>query len=371
MGHHISIAFAMFAVALGLLAPPLSAQPREFRVGCYVPMTGLQAQMGKSMDNGFRMAIADKAHVMPNTRVVIECKDDQGRADDGINLARKFIEDPGMLAVLGSWSSTVTLAAAPIYNQAGMVNITPVASHPDVTKVGLYVFRQSIIQSFEGPANADYMIQLGYRKVAMIGLPNDYGKVNIELTKLAFEAKGGKIVFEEFVRPDAQDFRQTIQKAVRAGPDALYLALFPQHGALVAKQVRQMGIKLPIYGAAALESPDFLRLAGDAADGIRLLMVFNPDINPDLDDFFRRYQQQFDALPEPFAINSYITASALIDVLAKLGPEPTREDIRSGWEAQREIQTIAGPITYDPETREWSFNFTPGIIEKGEFVIAH
>ena len=361
--------FAVAAIAAAALALPASAQPREIRFGCYIPLTGQMAQAGKSMDNGFKMALADfeKAGKFTAAKIVIRCEDDQNRADDGINIARKFIEDRSIVAVLGSWSSTVTLAAAPVYNEAKLVNLTPISSHPDVTKVGPYVFRQSIIQSKEGPANADYMLKLGAKNIAMFGLPNDYGRANMAITKAAFVAKGGKVAFEEFVRPDAQDFRQVIQKAMQEKPDMLYLGMFAPQASLMAKQIRQLGITTPIFGAAALDTYDMIRLSGDAAEGMRVLLVYNPAIGPRMADFFKRYEEQYKQRPDPFAVNAYISSTMMFEIVARQHPNVTRESIKTALDAMRTLDTIAGPIDYDPQTREWNFKFIPGIVEKGVF----
>lgn len=264
------LASVILAGALLHAAGPAAAQLKELKFGCYAPMTGQWAVFGRSIQNGIDMAIDDfaKTAQAKGLKFTIRCEDDQGRADDGINLARKFIEDPAMLASIGSWSSTVTLAAGPIYNQAKLVSISPASSHPDVTKIGPYVFRQSVTQQGEGAFNGRYLQQLGVKTLAMIGLPNDYGKANVSQTRANFEKVGGKVVFEEFIRPDAQDFRQTLQKAMQAKPDALYLGVFAQQAALILKQLRQMGSTLPVYVAAANESPDLIRLAGaEAVEG--------------------------------------------------------------------------------------------------------
>ncbi|MEJ8570497.1 ABC transporter substrate-binding protein [Microbaculum marinum] len=369
MNRHLTAISA--ALALGLCASAGHAQTETVRFACYIPITGPLAQFGANMQHGFEMALEDfeKSGKLKDATVTIDCEDDQNRADDAINLARKFIEDDSYVASIGSWGSTVTLAAGPLYDKAKMVNITPISSHPDVTKVGPYVFRQSIIQSKEGPANAEYLNKLGVKKLAMIGLPNDYGKANMALTRMAFEKSGGEVVFEEFIRPDAQDFRQVIQKAARTEPDMIYLGLFAPQAALIAKQTRQLGIEIPFYGSAALGTYDFPRLAGEAANGTRLLLVFNPATGDEMADFFKRYEEKYGSKPDAFAANSYITATTLLDIVAEQYPDVTRESIREGLDSQTTIDTIAGPTTYDPQTREWTFRFRDGVIEDGEFKI--
>jgi branched-chain amino acid transport system substrate-binding protein len=318
------------------------------------------------------MALEDfeKSGKLKDVKMVIQCEDDQGRADDGINIARRFIENKDIVAVMGSWSSTVTLAAGPLYDKAKLVNITPISSHPAVTKVGPYVFRQSVTQAQEGAFNGKAMIELGARTIAMLGIPNDYGKANMGVTKAAYLKAGGKVVFEEFVRPDAQDFRQVIQKAAREKPDMIYIGAFAPQAALMLKQMRQMGIKTKVYLAAALDTPDLVRLAGkQAVEDALITLLFNPVLDPGIADFFKRFEAKFGRKPDPFAGNAYQTAMMMMDIAAKLYPNVTREGFKTELDQIKQINSAYGPLTYDPATREWSFQFKIGIIKDGNTIL--
>jgi branched-chain amino acid transport system substrate-binding protein len=360
------------AAALVLSANAAFAETKEIKFGCYIPLTGQLAIFGKSMQNGFKMALEDfeKSKMGKGLKFTIQCEDDAGRADDGINIARKFIEDKSIVAVIGSWSSTVTLAAGRLYNKAKLVDITPISSHPAVTKIGPYVYRQSVIQSKEGAANGANMYKLGARKIAMLGIPNDYGKANMGFTKRSFLKAGGKVVFEEFVRPDAQDFRQTLQKAARAKPDMIYIGAFAPQAALMLKQMRQMGIKTPVYLAAADDTPDLVRLAGkEAVEGVHLTLLFNPVLGKETADFFKRYEAEFGRKPDPFAGNAYQTAMMMMEIAAKQAPNVTREGMRKGLDAMRHFTSAYGPLTYDPKTREWDYHFRLGVVKDGRTVL--
>ncbi len=367
---HLTLATA--ALALGA-ASANAADPKEVRFGCYIPLTGMFAIFGNSMQKGFEMAVEDfeKAGKMKDVKMVIQCEDDQGRADDGINIARRFIENKDIVAVIGSWSSTVTLAAGPLYNKAKLVNITPISSHPAVTKVGPYVYRQSVTQAQEGAFNGKAMVSLGARKIAMLGIPNDYGKANVGVTKGAYLKAGGKVVFQEFVRPDAQDFRQVLQKAARRNPDMIYIGAFAPQAALMLKQLRQMGIKTKVYLAAALDTPDLVRLAGkQAVEGAYITLVFNPILDQGIADFFKRYEAKYGKKPDPFAGNAYQTALMMMNIAAKMYPNVTREGFRTALDNIKSVNTSYGPLSYDPKSREWSYTFRIGIIKDGNTTLA-
>ncbi len=361
------------ATAAGLMVAATigTVQAKDINFGCFLPLTGPLAQYGKNMQNGMELALEDinSSGKISGGKVTVACEDDQNRADDGINIARKFVENDDLVAAIGSWGSTVTMAAGPIFNKAKMVAITPISSHPGVTKIGPYIFRQSIIQPVEGKHNAAYLKDLGVKKLAIIGLPNDYGKANVHFSKTNFKALGGEVVFEEFIRPDAQDFRQVIQKAVRNKPDMIYLGMFAPQASLIVKQARQLGIKTPFYGAAALSSQHFPRLSGEAANGVRLQLVFHSSISPQMAAYFKRYGKRYGRQPDSFAVNAYITSSMLFGIAAKQYPNISRESIREGLEAVRSIDTIAGKLVYDPKSREWAFPFRKGLIKDGKFTV--
>ena len=262
----------------------------------------------------------------------IQCEDDQGRADDGINLARKFVEDKSVVVVLGSWSSTVTLAAAPVYNEGKLVNITPISSHPDVTKVSPYVFRQSLVQSQEGAFNGASLWKLGARSIAMLGIPNDYGKANMALTRRGFETQGGKVVFERVRAARCPGLSSDAAEGARAKiPTGSTIGAFAPQTALILKQLRQMGIKTPVFVCAADDTPDLARLAGtEAIEGTHLTVQTNPVLGPELADFYKRYEARYSRLPDPFAANSYNTAMMMMTMAAQQYLNVSRESIRKG-----------------------------------------
>ena len=240
------------ALSLGLAAGmPALAQTKEIKFGCYAPHDRPACHLRQ--EHAVRLRHGDRR--FPEV-------DRNPRGSSSRSSARTIraapttastspassIENPGHPAVLGSWSSTVTLAAGPLYNQAKLVNITPISSHPDVTKVGPYVFRQSLVQIQEGAANGRHLWKLGAKQHRDARHPERLrqGQHGASPGRLR-EAQGGKVVFEEFVRPDAQDFRQTLQKAQRENPDWIYIGAFAPQTALMLKQIRQMGIKTPVY----------------------------------------------------------------------------------------------------------------------------
>ena len=226
-------------------------------------------------------------------------------------------------------------------------------------------------QSQEGAFNGKAMYGMGARKIAMLGIPNDYGKANVGVTKGAFLKAGGKVVFQEFVRPDAQDFRQVLQKAVRQKPDMIYIGAFAPQAALMLKQLRQMGLKTKVYLAAALDTPDLVRLAGKkAVEGAYITLSFNPVLDPGIADFFKRYEAKNGRKPDPFAGNAYQTALMMMNMAAEMYPNVTREGFRRALDNVKEINSAYGPLSYDPKTREWNYKFRIGVIKDGSTVLA-
>src|SRR5690606_25981893 len=135
--------------------------------------------------------------------------------------------------------------------------------------------------------------------------------------KANYAKSGGEVVFEEFIRPDAQDFRAILTKLQRDKPDMIYMGMFPPHASLILKQAKQLGVDIPFYANSALSTDDLTRLAGDAANGMRVLLVFHPVVNDEMAEFFKRYQAKFGSPPELFAVNSYISSTMLMDILSK------------------------------------------------------
>ncbi len=123
---------------------------------------------------------------------------------------------PGVVFVIGSFTTTASLAAAPILAEAKIPQISPSSSHPDFPKFSRYQFRQNIRQDKLAPLHAELVLEkLKAKKVAIPFFQDDWGQTTANLTKAAIEKRGGEVVLIEPIAPNARDFRPLSARSKR------------------------------------------------------------------------------------------------------------------------------------------------------------
>ncbi|WP_042692963.1 ABC transporter substrate-binding protein, partial [Azospirillum sp. B506] len=192
------------------------------KLGYQLPLTGDTAQYGQDFRKAAEIALTEFNAAGKPFKVEIVFEDSRSDAKEGTNIARKFVDDKEIVGVLGDFTSGVSMAAAQVYKEAGMPQLSQTASHPDYTKISKYQFRNIATQAQEGPYNAKWMATKGIRTVAVIAEQTDWGQSVVSGFSDAVKANGGTVAFSEFFNRGLKDYRSLISKIERAKPDAIY-----------------------------------------------------------------------------------------------------------------------------------------------------
>ena len=128
-----------------------SAKSDVIKVGVAVPLTGASAEDGNAIKNGVNLAVKEinAKGGINNKKVELVVADDKGDPSEAATVANKLAQDKSVLAIVGHFNSSCTLAAAPIYNQAGVVSVSPGSSAAAVTKAGPYTFRVITLMQYK------------------------------------------------------------------------------------------------------------------------------------------------------------------------------------------------------------------------------
>ena len=210
----IGVAFALSA---------MTAQAADtIKIGVSLPLTGDWAEYGDFIKKSVTMVIdnTNKEGGIDGRMIDLVIEDSRGDPKESVLIAEKFVADPDIIAEIGDFSSSSCMAAAPIYEKAGMSQVSPTASHPDFTKKGKNMFRVIGTQAAEGPFNASWAIQgLGAKTVATLYINNDWGVAANKYFTEAVEEMGGEVVAQEAFTPGEKDFSSVMSKIKRAAPD--------------------------------------------------------------------------------------------------------------------------------------------------------
>lgn len=211
---------------------------------------------------------------------------------------------------------------------------------------------------------------LGMRKVAVLHLNTDWGTTAKNLFVEAFKELGGEVLAIEGYLPDEKDFRATLTRIKATGPDGIVMESYYPDAALITRQIRDAGLDVTLLGVSSIYSPDFIKLAGDAAEGVYTTANFAPNLpRQEVKDFVTAFEARYGTMPNSFNAMAYDTMNILAEVMRQYGT--SREDIKAGLAKISGISSVIFPeVKFDLETRRVSGpKFAKLVIKDGTFEI--
>ena len=337
--------------AAGLPLRAYAAEP--IMAGVSGPLTGPNAQYGAQWKRGFDLALdgINGAGGVKGRPLAYSFEDSQSDPRQSVAVAQKFIADPNIIIELGDFASPASMAASPIYQRGKLVQFGFTNSHPDFTKGGTYMWSNSTSQAEEQPKLFEFVAATGMKRPAVLHLNTDWGRTAKDAFVKAADAAGVKIAAVEAYLSAEQDFRPTLTRVGDSNPDGLVLLSYYADGALICRQARDAGIKLPIVAGTSNYSPKFLELGGPGVEGVYVMTTFIPsDPRPEVQDFVHRYQAKYAVEPDAFSAGAYDT----IVLWSKLveGWGATREGMLTGLTQIKDVPSVVyGSVTFDQSTR--------------------
>jgi branched-chain amino acid transport system substrate-binding protein len=316
------------------------------------PITGDYAEYGNNFKHSVEMAIDEinaKGGVL-GRKFQLSVGDSKGDPKESATLAQKWTSDPTILAEIGDFTSTCCMASQPIYTRAGMIQLSPTASHTKFASGSKWSFSISGTQYWEQPVMAALaMDKLKTKNIAMLYINNDWGTDTQKFFRENFEKRGGKIVASESYFAGDKDFTAVLSKLKQAKPDALFLAVMYNDGAMISQQREKMGWNLPVMGSAPLYSPKLIELGGTSVNGLFTnVMFFAKDPEPRIHAFATGFEQKYGNSPNFASALSYDCVYILADAIKRAG-SVDRSAVRDALAATKGFVGMAGSITFTPD----------------------
>jgi len=288
-------------------------------VGC--PITGTAAEDGQMIRDGAIMAVEAYKSKIKNIELVIE--DDKSEPKEGAAIANKFAGDKAILGVVGHYNSSVTLAAAPILTKATITQISPGSSSPKITGFSNFLFRTQPTDALSAVSIVNWASKLGYKKAAVIYEETDFGHGLAHEYEILWPKDGRQIVVKEsYQSGKTVDFSAILTKVKNSGADVALMGCLYNEGALIAKQSRQIGLKIPFFGEDSQISKAFLELGGAAVEEWRSVGAYDPKAkNPLNQDFVKAFMAKFNKEPNSFAAQSYDATALIIEGIIQKGAD--------------------------------------------------
>ena len=359
-GRRAALALALAtAIAAGSGTIAL-AQERVLTIGCSLPLTGRMVGFGEPVKAGMDLAIEEynTTKRIPGVRFELLCNDSKGDPKETINIAQRLIDNQAVIASISDFTSTATMAAAETYQKGGLVQMTPTASHPDLTKMNPWMFRASLTVPVYIEPMADFLMKnVNARKIAVVQVQTDWGVSAGTAFVDRLKAIGGEVASLDAYNEGTTDFRAILTQIRRRNPDAIFLAMLEEEAVNFMKQRQQFAMTQPVMDSSVGITPRSLGLGGSAMEGMYTNILFN-ESSPlqEVKDFVARYRQKHgaDKTPDQWNAYGYDAASMIMLAAGRAMPNPTRQAIRDQLAQTRNFRGANGELSVDPQTREVS-----------------
>ncbi len=294
----VGIVILVVAVVLTVYFGSRASQGNTITLGVITPLSGDAASYGQTEQNMTNLAVDEinGAGGINGKKVSVIYEDGRCNGKDATNAIQKLVSVDKVKIILGGTCSAETLAVGPIAMASHAILFSSFSSNPAISKIGVYMFRNSPSDSDVGVLDANTMAAK-FKKVALLSEDTDYSQGVRTIMKGVFQEKNISVVADEIYVGDTTDFRTMLTKMKQANPDALYInpGTSPKAGGLIVRQARQLSMTMPIYGNLYLGTPDALSAGGSYMNGV-IISDSSPLSNKG-SQLLAEYKQKFGADP--------------------------------------------------------------------------
>lgn len=335
------------AITLVLLVSG-GCRPKQeiIKIAAVAPMTGESAKMGEDISRAAQLAVDEwnsKGGVL-GRKIELLIGDDRADPKDAVSVASRMVSQ-GVVAIVGHYNSSCTIPASNIYNEAGIVMITPASTNPMVTDRGYRtIFRTCGRDDQQGKVEAEFATnELKVKRVAILHDKTTYGQGLADEFRKNLWSEIEVVLYEGVARGD-KDFTAILTRVKSLQPDLLMFGgLYPE-GGLIAKQMRELGLKCHFLSGDGVFDPEFIRIAGPAAEGAYLSYAPSPQDIPTAQNFLKTYSERWGE-PGPYSLFAYDATQVILKAIELAGTtegKKVAEIIHS-----HPFEVAAGTIAFD------------------------
>jgi len=344
---NILTGLAVLGAALGLASPALAQS--EVIIGVAGPMTGEYATFGGQFKAGAEAAVADinKAGGVLGKKIKLEMGDDACDPKQARSVAEQLAAKK-VVFVAGHYCSGSSIPASDVYNEAGIIQISPASTNPKYTderpKDG-FSYRVCGRDDQQGAVAGKYLAtHFKDKKVAIINDKSAYGKGLADETQKAMNAAGKKEVFTDTITAGEKDYSAIVTKLKEAKIDLVYLGGYHTEAGLIIRQMRAQGMKTILMGGDALVSTELGQIAGPDVEGTLLTFSPDPRKNPAAAAVVKEYKAK-NIDPEGYVLYTYAaiqTWKGAAEKAKSFDAAKVKAALDSG-----EFNTVLGKVKFD------------------------
>ncbi len=352
---------ALAAMTMILSLPALADD--TVLIGLAGPLTGPSARIGKDLENGARLAIADANAQKPtlNGKPVtfkLVSEDDQSDPRTAVAVAQRLV-DEGVAGVVGHWNTGTSIPAARIYHDAGIAQVAPVATGHGYTQQGFDTsFRVMGHDDDGGNYAGQYAVKtLKAKRIAVIDDRTAFGQGLADEFIKSLQAQGVQPVTREYVDDKTVDFSAVLTTVRSKNADLIFFGGVDSQAAPLARKLKQLGMNAQLMGAGGFVSQTFLTLAQREGEGVVALEPGLPlEQMPGGKAFEQAYRDRYHIhieLHAPFAYDATRVLIAAIEQADSANPADYLPKLRA-----IHYQGVTGDIAFDAQGNLQQPSFT-------------
>ena len=291
------------------------------KIGVFEPTTGENGGGGMQEVLGIRYAntVAPTVDINGTTyNIELVEVDNQSDKTAAVTAAQSLISS-GVVGVLGSYGSGVSIAAGQTFAEAGVPAIGCSCTNPQVTLGNDFYFRTCFLDPFQGTVMASYAAEeMGYKTAAIISQNgDDYSTGIAAYFKQAFESLGGTIVADETYQTNESDFNAILTSVKQSGAECVFIPCSIATATLILPQAQAVGLDAHILGSDTWENKSIVMAAGAAAEGVTFSTFFdeNDESTPLAKDFVNGFKAFLNEDPQRVTLNGGTDGVAAVSAL--------------------------------------------------------
>ena len=353
--------------ASAAIALTAGAAQAEIVIATAGPITGQYAIFGDQMKRGAEMAVKDlnEAGGVLGEELALRVGDDACDPKQAVAVANQMVNE-GVVFMAGHFCSGSSIPASQVYNEEGILQISPASTNPQLTEQGFdNVFRTCGRDDQQGQVAANYVVDNNVgSKIAVMHDKTAYGKGLADEFKKQLNARGVEETMYEAITAGDKDFTALITKMKEAGVDLIYLGGYHTEAGLITRQAHEQGLGAQMMSGDALVTDEYWAITGDTGQGT--LMTFSPD--PRKNEAAQPVVQEFQAQgydPEGYTLYTYAAVQAWAQAVEKAGSTDLDAVIEQLHGNQ--FDTVLGTISFDEKGDVQGSNYVLYKWENGEY----
>ncbi|MGQ4809126.1 hypothetical protein NKDENANG_02528 [Candidatus Entotheonellaceae bacterium PAL068K] len=337
----------------GFLARPGGMAAEELRIGFLAPMTGIFAQIGKDMSNGFKMYLDQVGGDFAGATVTFILEDGQGKPPVNVRKAQKLIRQDRVHLLVGGLLASTGYALAPVSTRHKVIYISPIAAADDLTQRQSakypYFIRTGWSSSQPSHPLGQWACEQGYKRIVTIGADYAFGYEVIGGFHKAFEDCGGKIVQKLWAPIGTKDFGPYLPQ-IKRHADAVFTLMVGPMSLQFPKQFKAAGLTMPLLGGGTSADEFALPFMSDDAIGYVTALQYSAALEtPKNIAFVKKYRSVYGKVPSYYSESNYTTAQWLHEAMKKAGGTWPGARAFIKLFADIELDSIRGPVRLDDQ----------------------